>query len=98
MKGGESTTFIEAPVKIQEEIETEEASTIELFYDLFFVANLTTITSVHYMVDLESVASYILFFIILWFTWFQTSLYDIRFSVDSFYERVIKAIHFLVMM
>ena len=41
--------------------------------------------------------SYILFFIILWFTWLQTSLYDIRFSVDSFYERIIRSIHFAVM-
>jgi hypothetical protein len=39
---------------INEEIEAEEASTFELFYDLFFVANLTTITSVHEMTDRES--------------------------------------------
>jgi hypothetical protein len=43
------------------------------------------------------IMSYILFFIILWFTWLQTSLYDIRFSVDSFYERIIRSIHFAVM-
>lgn len=42
-------------------------------------------------------ASYILFFIILWFTWLQVTLYDIRFSVDSVYERACKAIHFAVM-
>lgn len=42
--------------------------------------------------------SYILFFTILWFSWLQTTLYDIRFSVDSVYERVMKAIHFFVMM
>ncbi|KAF8251473.1 hypothetical protein K440DRAFT_668915 [Wilcoxina mikolae CBS 423.85] len=87
----------EAEVEVYEEIEAEEATSIELFYDLFFVANLTTITSVHYMTDYDSLISYILFFIILWFTWLQTSLYDIRFSVDSFYERLIKSIHFAVM-
>ena len=97
-KGGEFGATIEDRAKVEEEIEAEEASSIELFYDLFFVANLTTVTSVHYMVDMESVTSYILFFVILWFTWLQTSLYDIRFSVDSFYERTIKAIHFFVMM
>ena len=31
-----------------------EASTIQLFYDLFFVANLTTFTSVHEINDSES--------------------------------------------
>ena len=36
---------------IQEMIETEEAEPLELFYDLFFVANLTTVTAVHYVVD-----------------------------------------------
>lgn len=41
--------------------------------------------------------SYVLFFIILWFTWLQTTLYDIRFSVDSVYERTIKLVHFGVM-
>lgn len=41
--------------------------------------------------------SYIFFFIILWFSWLQTTLYDIRFSVDSVYERCMKAIHFAVM-
>ena len=37
-----------------EEIEAEEAHPLELFYDLFFVANLTTITSVHVMTDYSS--------------------------------------------
>lgn len=39
---------------LYEEIEAEEATSGELFYDLFFVANLTTITSVHYMTDYNS--------------------------------------------
>jgi len=39
---------------IQEKIEAEEASSGELFYDLFFVANLTTVTAVHYVVDHKS--------------------------------------------
>lgn len=82
---------------IQEKIEAEEASSGELFYDLFFVANLTTVTAVHYVTDYQSLGSYVLFFIILWFTWLQTTLYDIRFSVDSVYERTVKLVHFAVM-
>ncbi|KAF8418749.1 bacterial low temperature requirement A protein-domain-containing protein [Tirmania nivea] len=80
-----------------EEIEAEEAHPLELFYDLFFVANLTTITSVHKMTDHNGIISYILFFIILWFTWLQTTLYDIRFTNDSLYERLVRSIHFAVM-
>ncbi|KAL8688258.1 MAG: hypothetical protein Q9218_005788, partial [Villophora microphyllina] len=91
----------------------QEASSIELFYDLFFVANLTSFTTVHAIDDSESkrdpsllgtpanlyeaITSYIGFFAILWFTWLQVVLYDIRFAVDSLFERLAKLIHFGVM-
>lgn len=39
--------------KLEEAEEVEEATPIELFYDLFFVANLTTVTSVHYITEWE---------------------------------------------
>jgi low temperature requirement protein LtrA len=74
-----------------------EASSIELFYDLFFVANLTTFTANHPIDDRGTLASYMGFFTLLWFTWFQTSLYDVRFSIDSVFSRVCKALHFGVM-
>lgn len=100
----------------------EEASTIELFYDLFFVANLTSFTNVHPIADHKgmlhhaiffplkkkgekliyftpaiAIASYMGFFSILWFTWLQVVLYDVRFGVDSLYERICKLVHFGVM-
>ncbi|KAI4193378.1 MAG: hypothetical protein LQ350_008348 [Teloschistes chrysophthalmus] len=75
----------------------EEASSIELFYDLFFVANLTSFTTVHAIDDAETITSYIGFFAILWFTWLQVVLYDIRFGVDSLLERIAKLLHFGVM-
>lgn len=37
--------------------EKEEASTIELFYDLFFVANLTSFTTIHAIDDRTSKSS-----------------------------------------
>lgn len=37
------------------------------------------------------------FFSILWFTWLQVVLYDVRFGVDSLYERICKLVHFGVM-
>ncbi|KAF2826164.1 hypothetical protein CC86DRAFT_25654 [Ophiobolus disseminans] len=74
-----------------------EATTAELFYDLFFVANLTTFTSLLEINDRYSLTAYIGFFSLLWLTWYQVSLYDVRFSADSVFERCAKAIHFGVM-
>ncbi|KAI4088547.1 MAG: hypothetical protein LQ344_005981 [Seirophora lacunosa] len=65
--------------------EREEASSLELFFDLFFVANLTTLES------------YIGFFAILWFTWLEVVLFDVRFGTDSLFERIAKLIHCGVM-
>ena len=92
--------------------EREEATTIELFYDLFFVANLSSFTNNHPIDDSQSkiplhpsgnrslsaeVKSYIGFFALLWFNWLQVTLYDVRFAVDSVFERVAKALHLGVM-
>ncbi|PSN70736.1 hypothetical protein BS50DRAFT_267022 [Corynespora cassiicola Philippines] len=74
-----------------------EATTAELFYDLFFVANLTTFTSNLEINDRHSLTAYIGFFSLLWLTWYQVSLYDVRFSADSVFERTAKALHFGVM-
>jgi low temperature requirement protein LtrA len=71
-----------------------EATTAELFYDLFFVANLTTFTGLLEINDKNSLTAYIGFFTLLWLTWYQVSLYDVRFSADSIFERCAKAIHF----
>jgi hypothetical protein len=75
----------------------EESTAIELFYDLFFVANLTTFSSIHEINDANTLKSYIGFFCILWFTWCLTSLYDIRFITDSLVARVTKGAHLGVM-
>jgi low temperature requirement protein LtrA len=74
-----------------------EATTAELFYDLFFVGNLTTFTTALEINDSESLTAYIGFFALLWLTWYQVSLYDVRFSTDSIFERIAKAVHFGVM-
>ncbi|KAF1917907.1 hypothetical protein BDU57DRAFT_446293 [Ampelomyces quisqualis] len=74
-----------------------EATTAELFYDLFFVGNLTTFTTALEINDSESLTAYIGFFALLWLTWYQVSLYDVRFSADSIFERIAKAVHFGVM-
>jgi hypothetical protein len=75
----------------------EESTAIELFYDLFFVANLTTFSNIHEITDVKTLTSYIGFFSILWFTWCLTSMYDIRFVSDSLLARIAKGVHLGVM-
>ncbi|KAF7186184.1 hypothetical protein HII31_12521 [Pseudocercospora fuligena] len=74
-----------------------EATNLELFYDLFFAANLTVFSNIHEVTDSATLKQYVGFFCILWLTWYQVGLYDVRFSVDSIFERVAKAVQFLVM-
>jgi hypothetical protein len=78
-------------------VKHKESTNIELFYDLFFVANLTTFSNVHEVNSRKALTSYMGFFCILWFTWCQTSLFDIRFVTDSWMERMAKACHLGVM-
>ncbi|MCJ1383840.1 hypothetical protein MMC17_006954 [Xylographa soralifera] len=92
----------EREIELLEEGEPElhrarETSVVQLFYDLFFVANLTTFTSVHEISDTDSLRSYLGFFVILWATWFQVAKYDVRFGNDSAFERLCKALQFGVM-
>ncbi|KAJ4291279.1 hypothetical protein N0V88_006281 [Collariella sp. IMI 366227] len=53
-----------------------EASTLELFFDLFFVANLATFTTYQYIVNHSTLFAYIGFFAIIWVSWFHTVLHD----------------------
>lgn len=71
-----------------------EASTIELFFDLFFVANLATFTQYHAIYNRDHFWSYIAFFAILWTTWFHIVCFDARFASDSVWERACKIVHF----
>jgi hypothetical protein len=72
-----------------------EANSVELFFDLFFVANLATFTAYHSITDGDYLLGYIGFFGILWSTWFQITLHDVRFARDSLYERVCKTVQFI---
>lgn len=73
-----------------------EANTVELFFDLFFVANLATFTTYHSITDGDYLIAYVGFFGILWSSWFQVTLHDVRFARDSLYERLCKTIQFIV--
>lgn len=80
---------------LHQEDEHRETTDAELFYDLFFVANLTVFTYIHSVSDLSSLQQYIAFFCILWFTWYSVALFDVRFaSIDCLTNRISKAFHF----
>ncbi|PYH94772.1 hypothetical protein BO71DRAFT_220318 [Aspergillus ellipticus CBS 707.79] len=97
-------TFIESPID-EKDGENEpphlyrhsEATPIELFFDLFFVANLSTFTATHEINNVEALWAYIGFLGIIWFTWLQVTLFDIRFARDSIFERICKALQLAAM-
>ncbi|EEP79777.1 predicted protein [Uncinocarpus reesii 1704] len=70
---------------------------MELFFDLFFVANLGSFASAHEINTTENVKSYVGYIAILWFYWLQTALFDIRFYSDSVSSRTFKALHLGIM-
>ncbi|EGD97718.1 hypothetical protein TESG_05119 [Trichophyton tonsurans CBS 112818] len=74
-----------------------EATTMELFYDLFFVATLAIFHATHEINTSDSVKSYIAFITILWFCWLQAALFDIRFYTDSIISRIFKDLHLGIM-
>lgn len=90
--------WIESPLVGAEGAESDElvfhqrheANTLELFFDLFFVANLATFTAYHTITDVNALLSYICFFAVLWSTWFQITLHDVRFARDCKFERMCK--------
>ncbi len=65
----------------------EEATYIELFFDLFFAANLTVFSEVHEVTNTDRLTSYIGYFCMLWFTWALVGLFDVRFVTDSIFGK-----------
>ncbi|KAL3704743.1 hypothetical protein TMatcc_008415 [Talaromyces marneffei ATCC 18224] len=74
-----------------------DASPIELFYDVFLVANLATFSATHEINNVTAVWSYVGFVGIIWFTWLQVTLLDLRFSRDSIFERTCKVVQLSAM-
>ncbi|KAH7379975.1 bacterial low temperature requirement A protein-domain-containing protein [Cadophora sp. MPI-SDFR-AT-0126] len=75
----------------------EESTNLQLFFDLFFVANLASFNDKHEVNSQASLGTYVGFFCVLWFTWCQVTLCDVRFITDSVSERLAHACHFGVM-
>ncbi|KAJ8117575.1 hypothetical protein ONZ43_g4180 [Nemania bipapillata] len=73
------------------------SSNLEVFYDLWFVANLGIFTTGHTVNDNTNLWSYVGYITLLWFDWFLVSLYDVRYLTDSVAERIGRAVHLGVM-
>ncbi|GMF79269.1 unnamed protein product [Aspergillus oryzae] len=96
----ESIPFIETPIDGNHGTRLHrhfDATPIELFFDLFFVANLSTFTATHEIHNVEALGAYIGFLGVIWFTWLQVTLFDIRFARDSVFERICKALQLAAM-
>ncbi|KAI0409702.1 hypothetical protein F4802DRAFT_614360 [Xylaria palmicola] len=73
------------------------STTLEVFYDLWFVANVAIFTTLHTINDTTNLWSYVGYISLLWFDWFLVSLYDVRYLADSISERAARAVHMGVM-
>ncbi|CAJ2512389.1 Uu.00g054040.m01.CDS01 [Anthostomella pinea] len=69
----------------------------KLFYDLWFVANLSNFTIVHEVTESSKLWSYVGYISILWFNWFLVGIFDVRFVTDSIFERLARTAHLGVM-
>ncbi|KAH6895770.1 hypothetical protein B0T10DRAFT_398044 [Thelonectria olida] len=75
----------------------EDASLLELFFDLLFAANYTVFSQTQGVNSHDRFKAYVGYFSILWMTWLVVSLYDVRFVTDSIFERIARAVHLGVM-
>ncbi|KAM5348005.1 hypothetical protein ACJ41O_007829 [Fusarium nematophilum] len=75
----------------------EDASLLELFFDLFFAANYTVFSQTQGVNSHERIKAYVGYFSVLWITWLVVSLYDVRFVTDSLFERAARGVHLGVM-
>ena len=77
-------------LSIFDNLGTPKASYAELFYDLFFVASLTSFGIKHEITQEQAIASYVAFFTVLWWVWASQSFYDVRFETGDGLHRIFK--------
>ncbi|KAI0158437.1 hypothetical protein BJ166DRAFT_303595 [Pestalotiopsis sp. NC0098] len=78
-------------------IKHSNSTNYELFYDLWFVANLEVFSSSKSVSKETDLYAYIGYLSILWFTWFLVGMFDVRFVTDSIFERIVRTAHLGVM-
>ncbi|KAM3556132.1 hypothetical protein MY1884_005232 [Beauveria asiatica] len=70
----------------------EEPTLLEIFYDLFFAATYNAYCDVKEVTNHASFKASIGFFCLLWLTWFNVTLFDVRYATDSIFSRLNTAI------
>ncbi|KHO00379.1 uncharacterized protein MAM_01157 [Metarhizium album ARSEF 1941] len=59
---------------------------LEIFYDLFFSASYNVFSDTQKVTDDAKFKVSIGYFCLLWLTWFQVALYDVRYATDSIFD------------
>ncbi|OAA42927.1 hypothetical protein BBO_04842 [Beauveria brongniartii RCEF 3172] len=70
----------------------QEPTLLEIFYDLFFAATYNAYCDVKVVTNHASFKASIGFFCLLWLTWFNVTLFDVRYATDSIFSRLNTAI------
>ncbi|ORY57580.1 uncharacterized protein BCR38DRAFT_528055 [Pseudomassariella vexata] len=89
------------------DVKSEVASNVELFYDLWFVANLNVFAAVitplfvletdHEIYAAPSLWNFVGYMLLLWTTWLMTTFHYVRFYKDGIAERCLMGTHLGVM-
>ncbi|KJK73990.1 hypothetical protein H634G_10721 [Metarhizium anisopliae BRIP 53293] len=70
----------------------EEPTLLEIFYDLFFAANYNVFNDTQQVTGQTKFKASVGYFCLLWLTWFQVALFDVRYVTDSLFARATRAI------
>ncbi|KAI8344611.1 bacterial low temperature requirement A protein-domain-containing protein [Chlamydoabsidia padenii] len=78
---------------LSDEIGEETSATwVELFSDVFYVGWLSSFTHSHHMVDSSSLAAYVGWFVVMWWTWCSSALYSARYDNGDVMHHIYKII------
>ncbi|ORZ19573.1 bacterial low temperature requirement A protein-domain-containing protein [Absidia repens] len=78
---------------LSDEIGEETSATwVELFSDVFYVGWLSSFTHSHHMVGSSSLATYVGWFVVMWWTWCSSALYSARYDNGDVMHHIYKII------
>ncbi|KAI9285888.1 bacterial low temperature requirement A protein-domain-containing protein [Umbelopsis sp. AD052] len=72
--------------------EESSASWLELFGDVFYVGWLTTFTHHNHIVNGSTLANYVGWFVVMWWSWCSSALYSSRYDTGDVVHHIYKAI------
>ncbi|KAG5982854.1 hypothetical protein E4U55_001261 [Claviceps digitariae] len=69
-----------------------EPTLLEIFYDLYFAATYVVFSDTLQVTDEQKFKASVGYFCLLWLTWFEVALFDVRYVTDCIFARVTRAI------